>query len=271
MLKRVFLDLEKARQDSPGEYTSAGDTGSDEDDAEQRKTAVTEKLHSLEESLMATKATLDKAHGKLIAMNQALNNFMLWLEDTERKLRNISPDQVTLQTFEEVAKRCNVSIMCVYVCLYVCLYVYACVCLCISNTIIHPCTLLLVYITTQAIVNDVKDHKTQYDDITGMINDYLTEFGDNPDIEDKNENLTRRWNQLQEDLAKKQQDYEHEVEGLKTLEGNMTAYDEWLKEEDAKVVNLPPLAWSLELLKQQREDTKVICSIENICNLILCH
>lgn len=111
----------------------------------------------------------------------------------------------------------------------------------------------------QAIADDVRDHKTQYDDITGMINDYLTEFGDNPDIEDKNENLTRRWNQLQEDLAKKQRDYEQEVEGLKALEGNMAAYDEWLKEKDAKVVNLPPLAWSLELLEQQREDTKVIC------------
>ena len=118
----------------------------------------------------------------------------------------------------------------------------------------------------QAIADDVRDHKTQYDDITGMINDYLTEFGDNPDIEDKNDNLTRRWNQLQEDLAKKQQDYEQEVEGLKALEGNMAAYDEWLKEEDTKVVNLPPLAWSLELLEQQREDTKVIC-----CNGVICH
>ena len=92
-----------------------------------------------------------------------------------------------------------------------------------------------------------------------MIDDYLAEFGDNPDVKDKSENLTRRWDQLQEDLAKKKEDYEQEVEGLKTLEGNMAAYDEWLEEEDAKVVNLPPLAWSLELLKQQREDTKVVC------------
>ena len=123
-LKRVFLDLEKARQDTPGEYTNIiTDTASDEDDAEQRKTAVTERLHTLEESLISTKATLDKAHGKLTAMNQALNNFMLWLEDTERKLRNISPDQVSLQTFEEVAERCSVSL---------------CVCVCLSVYPVHP-------------------------------------------------------------------------------------------------------------------------------------
>ena len=126
-LKRVFLDLEKARQDTPGEYTNIiTDTASDEDDAEQRKTAVTERLHTLEESLISTKATLDKAHGKLTAMNQALNNFMLWLEDTERKLRNISPDQVSLQTFEEVAERCSVSLCCV------------CVSVCLSVCPVHP-------------------------------------------------------------------------------------------------------------------------------------
>ena len=128
-MKRVFLDLEKARQDTPGEYSSITDVASDEDDAEQCKTAVTERLHSLEESLMATKNTLDKAHGKLTTMNQALNGFMLWLEDTERKLRNISPNQVTLQTFEEVAERCNVGpyVCSVCVCLRLCLCVYTCI------------------------------------------------------------------------------------------------------------------------------------------------
>ena len=139
VLKRVFLDLQKARQDTPGEYTNITDTAGEEDDAEQRKTAITERLHSLEESLMSTKATLDKAHGKLGAMNQALNNFMSWLEDTERKLRNISPHQVSLETFEEVAKRCNVSV-CTYVCMYVCvcLCVRVCMCDCPSNTpVVH--------------------------------------------------------------------------------------------------------------------------------------
>ena len=121
--------------------------------------------------------------------------------------------------------------------------------------------------TIQAIADDVNNHETQYDDIIEMIENYLAEFGDNPDVKDKSENLTRRWNQLQEDLYKKKEDYEREVEGLKTLEGNMAAYDEWLKEEDAKVVNLPPLAWSLELLKQQREDTKVVCfTLCYLCN-----
>jgi len=90
-----------------------------------------------------------------------------------------------------------------------------------------------------------------------MISDYLTEFGSNPDIEEKSDNLTRRWNQLLEDLAKKKEDYGHEVEGLKTLEGNMVQYDSWLKDEDVKVTSLPPLAWSVELLKQQQEDTQV--------------
>ena len=108
-MKRVYLDLEKARQDTPGEYTSITDTGSDEDDAELCKIAVTDRLHSLEESLMATKNTMDKASSKLTTMNQALNGFLLWLEDTERKLRNMSPDKVTLQAFEDVTGRCNVS------------------------------------------------------------------------------------------------------------------------------------------------------------------
>ena len=111
-LKRVYLDLEKARQDTPREYTSITDTGSDEDDAELSKRAVTDRLHSLEESLMATKNTLGKASNKLIAMNQALNVFMLWLEDTEHKLRKVS----SLQTFQEAAEWCNVSCILMYVC-----------------------------------------------------------------------------------------------------------------------------------------------------------
>ena len=135
MLKRVFLDLQKARQDTPGEYTSITDTAGEEDDAEQRKTAITDRLHSLEESLMSTKATLDKACGKLGAMNQALNNFMSWLEDTERKLRNISPHQVSLQTFEEVAERCNVSVLCLSVCLFLCLQCKCIVSVCLSVSV----------------------------------------------------------------------------------------------------------------------------------------
>ena len=117
--------------------------------------------------------------------------------------------------------------------------------------------MMSLHITMQAIANDVSDHETQYDDITAMISDYLAEFGSNADIEDKNENITRRWDQLQEDLANKQQAYQQEVEGLKTLEGNMAEYDAWLEEEDAKVVKLLPLAWSLDLLKRQRDETKV--------------
>ena len=58
---------------------------------------------------MTTKNMLDKANSKLTAMNQSVNAFMLWLEDTERKLRNTSPDKVTLQAFEDVTERCNVS------------------------------------------------------------------------------------------------------------------------------------------------------------------
>jgi len=121
-LKRVFLDLEKARQDTPGEYSDISGAMADEDDAEQCKISITDRLHSLEESLMSTKNTLDKAHGKLTTMNQAFNNFMLWLEDTERKLRNILPNQVTLQAFEEVTEHCNVSlcVLCVRVCVCVC-------------------------------------------------------------------------------------------------------------------------------------------------------
>lgn len=112
----MFLDLEKTRQDTPGEYSDISGVIADEDDAEQRKTSITDRLRSLEESLMSTKNSLDKAYGKLTTMNQAFNNFMLWLEDTERKLRNVLPNQVTLQAFEEVTERCNVSLcMCVRV------------------------------------------------------------------------------------------------------------------------------------------------------------
>ena len=90
-----------------------------------------------------------------------------------------------------------------------------------------------------------------------MINDFLTEFGSNPDVEENRDNLARRWNQLLEDLAKKKEDYGHEVEGLKALEGNMVHYDLWLKENNVKVTSLPPLAWSVELLKQQHQNTQV--------------
>ena len=116
---------------------------------------------------------------------------------------------------------------------------------------------MTIHITTQAITSDVRDHKTQYDDITGLISDYLTEYGSNPDIEDKSDNLTRRWNLLQEDLANKQKAYQQQVEGLKTLEGKMTEYDAWLGQEEVKIVDLSPLAWSLDLLKQQKEEAKV--------------
>ena len=150
----MFHELEKARQDTPGEYSNiaADASDDDEDDAEQRKTSITEALRSLDESLKTAKATLDKAHGKLTTMNQAANGFMAWLEDTERKLRNISPDQVTLQSFEEVAERCNVSIfvfvcmcvcmcvclsppLCVRLCVYVCLYVCVHVCICVLMSV----------------------------------------------------------------------------------------------------------------------------------------
>lgn len=127
-MKRLFLDLEKARQDiTPGDYVT--DPVTEEDDAEQRKTSITERLRSLEESLMSTKSTLDKAHGKLITMNQAFNGFMAWLEDTERKLRNILPNQVTLQNFEEVAEHCNVSVFNGY-CVCACMCV-VCMCVCL--------------------------------------------------------------------------------------------------------------------------------------------
>ncbi|XP_065889965.1 microtubule-actin cross-linking factor 1-like isoform X3 [Dysidea avara] len=215
-LKRAFHDLEKARQDIPGDYTDITSEVADEDDAEQTKSSIIDRLYALVESLLTTKSTLEKAHNKLTTMNQALSNFMTWLEDTERKLRSVVPDEVTLKAFEEVTERCNV------------------------------------------IDQDVNDHKSRYADVTGMINDYLTEFGSNPDIEEKSDNLIRRWNQLLEDLAKKKEDYGQEVEGLKTLEGNMIQYDSWLKEEDVKVTSLPPLAWSVEVLKQQQENTQAL-------------
>ena len=62
---------------------------------------------------------------------------------------------------------------------------------------------------------------------------------------------------MQEDLEKKQDAYEQEVEGLRVLEGKMAEYDEWLGEEDEKVAKLSPIAWSVDLLKQQKEETKV--------------
>ena len=141
----MFHELEKARQDGPGEYSNiAADAGDDVDDAEQCKTAITEALRSLDESLKTAKTTLDKAHGKLTSMNQAANGFMAWLEDTERKLRNISPDQVTLQSFEEVAERCNVSI-CVCVCVRVCVCICVCICVCVC---VRVCVCVFISICT---------------------------------------------------------------------------------------------------------------------------
>ena len=111
LLKRVFLELDKARQDVPGEYSNITDTAvADVDDAEQRKTSITDRLRSLEESLMTTKSTMDRAHNKLTTMNQSYNGFMSWLEDSEHKLRKVLPTQVTLQNFEEVAGQCKVGI-----------------------------------------------------------------------------------------------------------------------------------------------------------------
>ena len=37
----------------------------------------------------------------------------------------------------------------------------------------------------------------------------------------------------------------------------MVEYDEWLGEQDDRVMKLSPVAWSVELLKQQKEETKV--------------
>ena len=108
-LKRAFHDLEKARQDIPGDYTDITSEVADEDDAEQTKSSIIDRLYALVESLLTTKSTLEKAHNKLTTMNQALSNFMTWLEDTERKLRSVVPDEVTLKAFEEVTERCNVS------------------------------------------------------------------------------------------------------------------------------------------------------------------
>ena len=131
------------------------------DDAEQRKTAITEALRSLDESLKTAKTTLDKAHGKLTSMNQAANGFMAWLEDTERKLRNISPDQVTLQSFEEVAEHCNVSIcvcVCVYVCVCTCVCVNVCVCTCVC-----VCVCLYQYVRIYSAYDN-----SQVTDISGQ-------------------------------------------------------------------------------------------------------
>jgi len=108
-LRRAFHELEKARQDTPGDYTDNTSEVVDEDDAEKSKTSIIDKLQALVESLLNTKSTLDKAHNKLTTMNQALSTFMTWLEDIERKLRSVVPDEVTLKAFEEVAERCNVS------------------------------------------------------------------------------------------------------------------------------------------------------------------
>ena len=109
-LKRAFHDLEKARQDTPGDYTDIACEVADEDDAEQTKSSIIDRLYALVESLLTTKSTLEKANNKLTAMNQALSNFMTWLEDTERKLRSVVPDEVTLKAFEDVTAQCNVSI-----------------------------------------------------------------------------------------------------------------------------------------------------------------
>ena len=146
-MKRAYRDLDKARQDAPGEYSNIIDTTvADEDDAEQRKTSITERLDSLEESLMSTKSKMDKAHNKLTTMNQTFDAFMSWLEDTEHKLREVLPTQVTLQNFEQVAghynvRICNVHFYCMYslcvvcvvcVCVYsMCVYVCMCVCVCV--------------------------------------------------------------------------------------------------------------------------------------------
>lgn len=109
-MKRAFHDLEKARQDTPGDYTDIASDVADEDDAEQTKSSIIDRLYALVESLLTAKSTLEKAKNKLTTVNQALSNFMTWLEDIERKLRSVVPDEVTLKAFEDVTACCNVSI-----------------------------------------------------------------------------------------------------------------------------------------------------------------
>ena len=100
------------------------------------------------------------------------------------------------------------------------------------------------------------NHQTQYDTTIELIDRYLNEF-DNNDVKDQRDTLTSNWDQLQEELAKKQQDYKSVVEKLKYYNGSALQYEEWLREKKEKVTSLTPLAWGVEYLMEQKDNTEV--------------
>lgn len=104
---------------------------------------------------------------------------------------------------------------------------------------------LMYHVYYQTIAGDINNHRTQYGDVTGLINDYITEFGSDIHIEDKKDNLIKKWNQLQENLTKTQKDYKKKVFKLKTINGNIVDYDAWMKEENIKKVDLPTMTCGL--------------------------
>ena len=55
--------------------------------------------------------------------------------------------------------------VCMYVCMCVCMYVCVCVCVCVC---VFPLYTYITLVTMQVKADDVKDHKTQYSDITGI-------------------------------------------------------------------------------------------------------
>lgn len=113
-----------------------------------------------------------------------------------------------------------------------------------------------IHSINQDITNEVDNHQTQYDTTIELIDRYLNEF-DNNDVKDQRDTLTSNWDQLQEELAKKQQDYKSVVEKLKYYNGSALQYEEWLREKKEKVTSLTPLAWGVEYLMEQKNNTEV--------------
>jgi len=90
-----------------------------------------------------------------------------------------------------------------------------------------------------------------------MISDYLTEFHNIPDIEEKSLNLTKRWNKLLKNLLENNEDFSHVVQMLKALEDEMAKYEKWLRDMDARIKDLPLLQCNLRDLKLLKRNIQV--------------
>ena len=98
--------MEQARQDVPRDYHST--IATDEDDAEQLKSSLVNKLIDLKDELKRTERKLNRANDKLTKMKQVIVEFEEWLSRSEQSAK-ISPKQITEEAFVAAITQCDVS------------------------------------------------------------------------------------------------------------------------------------------------------------------